>query len=486
MELSGYLRILRKSWLAILALVLLGAAAGAVASVLATPKYHATTDLYVSVRTSDAMGTSDLVQGTNFARQAVVSYVDVATSAIVLDKVTERLELDPQAANLASRISANSPANTVLISITAVSSDPEQAALLANTTGEVFADVVMHEIEVPTADGQSPVQIKTIQPAVVPGAASSPNTPMNIALGALLGLALGVGFALLRSILDTRIHSVHDIEQVTSAPLLGGIAYDAGAKKAPLIVHTDPRNPRAEAFRTLRTNLQFVTAAGEARVFVMTSAVPSEGKSTTTANLAIALAETGASVVLVDGDLRKPRVADYMGIEGGVGLSDVLVGRAQLSDVLQRWGRNKLAVLPAGRIPPNPSELLGSSAMKGLVEKLSSGVDYVLIDAPPLLLVTDGAVVSKFATGAILAVAAGRTKRRELQGAVEALERIESRLVGIVATMLPTKGPDSNAYGAYAYGAASGEVYGDAEGPVSDSEPFDGLLTGSIPVQKTK
>nr|BFF16221.1 hypothetical protein GCM10025699_75240 [Microbacterium flavescens] len=174
---------------------------------------------------------------------------------------------------------------------------------------------------------------------------------MNIALGFIVGLALGVGAAVLRSTLDTRIHGSHDVELVTDAPILGGISYDPGAKKQPLIVHADPRSPRAESFRSLRTNLQFVNLESTSRCFVMTSSLPGEGKTTTTSNLAIALAETGATVAVIDGDLRLPRLANTMGLEGAVGLTDVLIGRADLQDVLQPWGRGTLYVLPAGRIP---------------------------------------------------------------------------------------------------------------------------------------
>ncbi|MFC9558818.1 polysaccharide biosynthesis tyrosine autokinase [Agromyces sp. NPDC056965] len=452
MELRDYVRILHKNWVLIVASMLLGIGAAAVYSLAVTPKYEAATELYVSVRSGDTAVTGDLVQGTNFARQAVTSYVDVVDSAIVLDRVIAELALDTSSVALAGQIDASSPLNTVLIEISVTDSDPELAAEIANATGRNFADVVVNDLEKPDGDGASLVKIETIQPATVPAAPSSPNVGLNLVLGALIGLALGIGIAALRTVLDTRIHSLHDIAQVTDKPLLGGIALDPDAKRRPLIVHADPRNPRAESFRSLRTNLQFVNIEGGPRSFVVTSAGPGEGKSTTTANLAISLAETGAKVALVDGDLRMPKLADYLGVEGGVGLTDVLIGRAQLVDVLQRWGRGQLYVLPAGRIPPNPSELLGSAAMARLLETLTNQFDYVLIDAPPLLLVTDAAVVSKLAGGAIIVAASGSTKKQELAGAVRALDAIGSRLLGIVVTMLPTKGPDSYGYGTYTYG----------------------------------
>lgn len=457
MELKDYVRIFHKSWILILACTLFGIAAAAGYSLITTPKYVASTQLYVSVKSTGDVATGDLVQGGSFAKQAVTSYVDVVNSAIVLDDVIKELHLDMTATQLAPTIAASSPLNTVLLDISVTNSDPVLAAKIANSVGRNFSRIVVNQLEKPVGEAVSPVKIETIQPALVPAKPASPKVPLNIALGLLLGLAVGVGIAVLRNVLDTRIHSLHDIELVTDSPMLGGITLDPEAKKRPLVVHADPKNPRAESFRSLRTNLQFVNVEGGPRSFVVTSSVPGEGKSTTTANLAIAMAETGARVALIDGDLRLPRVAEYMGLEGGVGLTDVLIGRAELADVLQKWGRGKLYVLPSGRVPPNPSELLGSAAMSSLLNTLTEQFDVVLIDAPPLLLVTDAAVLSKLTGGALMVVASGRTKRNELAASVKALERVGNRMVGVIITMLPTKGPDSYGYGQYSYGTVQQE-----------------------------
>jgi len=462
-ELRDYLRILQKNWILIVACTLLGIAAASAVSIAATPKYESTTDLYVSVRSGADSASAELVQGTSFARQAVTSYVSIVTSASVLDPVIADLDLDMTSRELARMVSAASPLNTVLIQITVTDADPVQAAEIANSIGTNLADVVVNVLEKPEGEGESLVRIETVQPAVAPAAPSSPNVLLNIALGLLIGLALGAAAAVIRTVLDTRIHSAHDIAVVTEKPLLGGISFDPDAVKRPLVVHVDPQNPRAESFRKLRTNLQFLNVDSRPRSFVITSSVPGEGKSTTAANLAISLAETGARVALVDGDLRLPRIAEYMGIEGAVGLTDVLIGRAELADVLQKWGRSHLYVLPSGRVPPNPSELLGSRNMERLLTTLTSEVDYVIVDAPPVLLVTDAAVISKFTGGSILVAAAGRTTKGELTSAVSALENIGNSLMGVVVTMLPTKGPDAYGYGTYAYGDA--RSFEDAEIP---------------------
>ncbi|NRD27268.1 polysaccharide biosynthesis tyrosine autokinase [Frigoribacterium sp. VKM Ac-2836] len=472
MELRDYIRILRKGWILIVAVMLVGVAAGALASILATPRYVSSTQLFVSVQSSESSSTSDLVQGSSAAQQKVRSYVSVVTSKSVLEPVIADLGLDMSTDELASEITAESPSNTVLVDITVEDGDAARAAALANAVGESFANVVVNDLESPEGGGPSLVKIATIEPAAAASAPSSPRTTLNLALGFLIGLALGVGAAVLKSTLDTRIHGSHDVELVTSAPILGGISFDPGAKKRPLIVHADPRSPRAESFRSLRTNLQFVNLESTSRCFVLTSSLPGEGKTTTTANLAVALAETGASVVVVDGDLRLPRLADTMGLEGVVGLTDVLIGRADIQDVLQPWGRGTMYVLPAGRIPPNPSELLGSKAMVSLIASLTESFDYVLIDAPPLLPVTDAAILAKLTGGAIVIAAAGRTSRNELQSALRTLEHIGGRVLGVVMTMLPTKGPDAYGYGNYGayYGMDQDKIDGPDALPSADAK----------------
>lgn len=453
MELRDYVRILHKNWALILASVILGLAIGGAITFLTKPTYKSTTQLYVSVQTEGA-ATGELVQGTTFARQAVASYVDVVNTALVLDPVIEDLGLDLTPAELASKVSASTPLNTVLIDITATDTDPDRAARIANATGTSLADAVQETLEAPKGTATaSPVQVTVVQPAAVPVAPSSPNTGLNLTLGALLGLAVGIAFAVLRTVLDTRIHTTADVEATTEKPLLGGIAFDPDADERPLIVHADPRSPRSESFRSLRTNLQFLNIEGGPRSFVVTSAGPGEGKSTTTANLAITLAETGARVALIDGDLRLPRVSLYMDLEGGVGLTDVLIGRIPLADALQQWGTGQLYVLASGPVPPNPSELLGSDAMDQVLEALTEHFDFVLIDAPPVLVVTDAAILSRKTRGAILVAASGSTTKQELAAAVNAISTANGTLLGTVVTMLPTKGPDSYGYGSYSYSA---------------------------------
>ncbi|KQP57910.1 chromosome partitioning protein [Agreia sp. Leaf283] len=457
MELRDYLRILQKSWILIAILLLLGIAAAAAFSILQTPKYSSSAKVFVS--TSGGSTVADLQQGNTFTQQRVKTYADLTTTPIVLLPVIADLQLDLSSGELASMISASAPLDTTLIEITVTSEDPALAAEIATAVSASLTQVV-ENIETSGDDVQaiSPVKLTLVQHAESAQAPVSPNVPLYIALGGVIGLALGVGVAALREALDNRVRNERDVEVITDAPILGGIVFDPKANERPLIVHDDPRSPRAESFRTLRTNLQFLDVGRTNRAFVVTSSIQSEGKSTSTANLAIALADTGARVLLVDADLRRPKLHEYLGLEGAVGLTDLLIGTAEPEDVIQPWGKNDLFVLPAGKIPPNPSELLGSEALTRLLNEFNRAFDVVLFDSAPLLPVTDAAILARTVGGTIVICAAGKTHKNQLKGALAALNNVDAPVSGIVLTMLPTKGPDAYGYGRYGYGYGYGDV----------------------------
>lgn len=445
MELQDYIKILRARWVSITVIAVLAAAAGLAVSMLTTPTYEARAQVFVSVRTGGT--TNDLLQGSSFTQKQVKSYTDLVTSPRVLTPVIEHLNLATTPDELATSIRADSPLDTVLINITATDEDPFVASDIANATADSLATQVT-ELEKPDQDA-SPVKISPVRLATAPTVPSAPNTKLNIALGLLVGLALGVGIAVLREVLDTGIRTEAHIRQVTSSSIIGKIDYDEDAPDHPLIVQTHPQSLRAEAFRRLRTNLQFLDVAGRPRTIVITSSLPGEGKSTTAINVAITLADAGAKVILVDADLRRPSVAPYMGIEGNVGLTTVLIGRASVEDVVQPWGNGNLHVLPSGQIPPNPSELLGSTSMANLLESLSETYDMVLIDTPPLLPVTDAAVLSRITGGALVVVGANTVNRQQLGESMRALETVGARVLGLVVNRLTHK--KGHSYGYYDY-----------------------------------
>src|SRR5690625_3307256 len=214
-------------------------------------------------------------------------------------------------------------------------------------------------------------------------------------------------------------------------------------------MHDDSMSLRAEAIRRLRTNLQFVDFGDRPSSIVVTSSVPAEGKTTTAINLAASLADAGARVILVDADLRRPNIAKYMGFEGRVGLTTVLIGRAKVEDVAQPWQGTSLDVLPSGQVPPNPSELLGSRAMSRLLTELASTYDVIVLDSPPLLPVTDAAILSKMVGGALVVAGADGLHKKQLRASLDALEKVDAHVLGIVLNKVQRKERDRYAYEYY-------------------------------------
>ena len=469
MELRDYIRLLRKAWILILAGGFVGGSLAAGYSALQAPSYQAFSKVFVSTQSN---GTSqDLVQGNTFTVQRVKTYADLVLTPIVLLPIIKALALKETPEYLAQHVVATAGIDTSIINIAVIDNDPQHAAAIANSAAENLR-VVVEAIEAPVGGikQSSLVKLTLVQAATVPIVQLTPNPPLYLTLGIVIGSILGIVIAVAREVLDTRIRNESDVKEITNTAILGGIVFDTKASIRPLIVHADPSSPRAESFRALRTNLQYLDIGRANRSFVVSSAVQGEGKSTTTANLAIALADSGAKVLLVDSDLRRPRIADYMGIEGAVGLTDVLIGRAELRAVIQPWGKNSLSVLPAGHIPPNPSELLGSTVMHALIERFNQDFEVVLFDAPPLLPVTDAAILARNVGGVIMVVAASRTRKAQLRSALRVIQNVGVSVSGLVLTMVPVKGADAYGYaqysdGGYGYGYGYGSSAGTNELP---------------------
>ncbi|WP_454811331.1 polysaccharide biosynthesis tyrosine autokinase [Paenarthrobacter nitroguajacolicus] len=448
MDLRDYLRLLRRNWITIVAAALTGLLVGGVASVLSKPVYTSDTQLFVAIQSSGSV--QELQQGNTFSQARVQSYVKTVSSPIVLQPAIDALGLNVSAEDLALRVKASTEVNTVLINISVADQSPVQAAAIAQAVANSLIQVV-ESLEKPKTGGSSPVGLSIIKPAIAPAIPSAPNTRVNLALGLLIGLALGIGASVLRTTLDNRIRGEADLRRVTDAPLLGGIAFDLEAGKHPLLTDTPPQSPRAESFRQLRTNLQFASVAGHGKTVLVTSSVPGEGKSTTATNLAIALAQAGQTVCLVDADLRRPMVNEYLGLDRNAGLTTALVGVADLDDLLQPWGTDSLYVLTSGRVPPNPSELLGSNEMRHLISRLEQVFDSVIIDAPPLLPVTDAAVLSQHVGGVVVVVGSQKLRTQDLEKSLAALNLVGSNVLGIVLNQLPAKGADAYSYAYYSH-----------------------------------
>ncbi len=466
MELSDYLRVLRRFWVSIAALLLVGLLGGAVASLVATPTYTSSTKLFLTVQSADTAG--DLAQGSTYTERQVRSFAEVATAPIVLQPVIDKLGLGLTPAELAKRVEVSVPTNTATMDIAVVDTDPQRATDTAAGIAEGLVGAVS-SLAPKNSAGQATVQANIITPATIPTARTSPRVAMNLALGLLVGALVGVGQAVLRRVLDTKVRTAEDVAQVTDVPVVGAFAFDADAPQHPLVVLTDPHTPRAEDFRRLRTNLQFLGVGSAGRTIAISSCVAGEGKSTTTINLGLALAAAGQRVLLVDADLRRPRLAARFHLEDAVGLTTVLIGQAQLAEVVQTGGPG-VDVLAAGQVPPNPSELLGSDAMRALLAQASKSYDYVLLDCAPLVPVTDTAVLSNAVGGVLVVLASGVNDGDLLVEAIESVRAADGQVLGVILNKQKREDVgyrSSSYYRREGYTNDEGEIEGEVAATVS-------------------
>ncbi|WP_394216118.1 polysaccharide biosynthesis tyrosine autokinase [Brachybacterium vulturis] len=427
MELQHYLNILleRLGFAALAAVVVLGAVLGYTA--LQTPTYQATNRVFVQTAIGDSV--ADLNSAVSFASQRITSYAQLGTTPLVLDPVITEIGMDTTPAALAEQISVTVPPDTLILEITATSEDPTEAAAIANATA---ASLQTQVGELESTGESSAVALTIVSPATVPTSQTSPNVLRNVAVGILLALLAGVGMALVRDSLDNRIRRPEDIEKTFDRRVIATIPTSRDTASFPLISSTSPQSIQAEAYRDLRTNLQFIGLTTDDRSILVTSSMPGEGKSSSAINLAHVLAQSGSRVLLVDADLRRPALAKHLSLEGNAGLTTVLIGESSIADVAQPLDTEGLDVLTSGPIPPNPSELLGSQRMQTVLADALAAYDFVVVDSPPLFAVTDAAILSQIVGGTIIVARSDLVKKHQLGRALEKLEGVDARLLGVI------------------------------------------------------
>lgn len=488
MELRDYLRILRTHWVGILVLTVVGAGAALGWTALQPRVYTASASGIVQA-TGGGTDTGSALVGNQLAQSKVSSYVDIGGWRSVAQHAIDELGLATTPQALVSRVSISHPLDTVIINVSANASSPEEARDLAEAwIGGMVAEINTLETGSPTTPGA--VTLVAGQSASLPSDPSSPNVRLNVALGTLIGLALGIGYAVIRHVLDRRVRHPRDIERETGVAVVGTIPLDKQLADGRRLVTFDSATQDAawsgisEAIRELRTNLQFMDVDHPPRVIVVTSPLPGDGKSTTAANLALGLAAAGQRTVLIDADLRRPMVGKIFDLPESAGLTDVLAARATIDDVAHALAPN-FTVLTAGRIPPNPSEVLGSQRMRDLLGGLGKDAT-VIVDSPPTIPVTDAAVVSTAADGVLLVVSAGRTTYEMMHKATENIGRANGRVLGVVLNKVPRRGAESGYYG-YQY---KGEYATPTDSAAADDSSADGLNdlfdTATGEVQRTR
>jgi receptor protein-tyrosine kinase len=445
-DLKELVSIAQRRWLSIVVFFLLALVTAAAITFAMTPQYESEARIFVS---TEVTGDNSIAVGANaLAIQRVQSYAQLATSREVMQKVIAELNLNLTPAALQKKITSTVADLTVIIVVKVRDDSAASAQAIAKAESEVLA-AYLAEVETPFGGTGSPIKATIIDPASYDGSPVSPQPALNLAIAGLIGLVLGVGVAIARDLLDNTVRTTEDIEKSSGAPVLASIAYDSDVPKHPLLTEAGGHTPRVEAFRLLRTNLQFLNLDTRPRSLVITSAVPDEGKTSTATNLAIALAQTGQRVLLIDGDLRRPKVAELLGLERSVGFTTVLVGRSTLEESIQKHAPSGIYFLASGPIPPNPTEVLQSHAAESLFDRVSEMFDLVIVDAPPLLPVSDAAIMARDADGAILVVRHGKTSRDQLKQARARLDHVDANLFGVAVNMTPRRG--RGAYG-YEYG----------------------------------
>ena len=474
-QLAGCMRVLRRRKLLIALVVVLGVAGTLAVSFLQTPKYTSTAQVLIQPSgTPQALSPNNTIQ---LQPSDIDTQVQLITSAPVRAAVTRQVGPVPTP-------SVQAVGQTDVISIASTSTDPHRASTVANAFATSYVGVrrtqavdaqlaAAAEIqgrisdlrrqmaalspqdpaESALADEQAAfrTQLGQLQvnsavetggaqvasPASVPTSPSSPRILVNALIGLVVSLIVGIGLAFLRNSLDDSIQTKEDLERAAArVPVLGLIPRVAGWRKksqAGTISLNDPHAPAAEAYRNLRTAIQFLHPDSPIRTLQITSSSASEGKSTTVANLAVTIARASQRVIIVCCDLRAPRIHEFLGLTNEFGFTSVFLGERQLENALQPVpGENGVSLLAAGPMPPNPAELLASERTTDLLMSAKCQADVVLLDCPPVLPMTDAAVLSRSADATLVVASSGKTRAKEVGRALEVLHQVDSPVVGTI------------------------------------------------------
>lgn len=486
MTIEDFLRLLLRNLLLLVVVTVIGAAAGYGFSFTKPEVYAASALGYVSAGAQTDEEGNLLAQSSgnmDLQYQKAQSYLPLFSTRAVGQNIVDELGLQSSPDAVAGSLSVGLDPNAPIITVTAVADSPEQASTIANAAVEAAA-VEARALETGgNEDVPLAVQLVPYQTAVVPGAPVSPDRKRYLAVGAAAGLLLALAVAWLRDRNDSRIRTAEDLASAVDLPLLATLpdSKDLQRGKAGLLGEPTAFAAR-ESIRRLRTNLRFVDVDEPPRSIVVTSGAPGEGKSMVAGNLARVMARSGQPTLLIDADLRRPMVADQFGVDGAVGLSQLLAGTVSVEDAAQPSSVPLLTLLPAGQVPPNPSELLGSRRMNELIGELSRRY-FVVIDAPPVLAVTDAQLLARHADGAILVAVAGRTRALGLSRSVDAIRDIGAKVHGVVLNRASTSRFTRFAYGDAEYGYNAYSGYGDRVeiAPETDSVLPDGAGVETTP-----
>lgn len=449
MRSDRWARAIARAWRTTLLVGVLGALVGLAATTVAPRSYIGTADVLLTpapgTRTADAVDD-----------RLLHSYAELVGSRRIAVAVREDTGSAQSVRSVEDDLSGEVVQDSTIVRVSARQRDAEAATALSRSGADALLQLLVDggvALERPVGDDESPtasVVASVVDQSSVAARALTPSAPWWVVIGAGAGLLLGLLLAAARQLTDRLVRTPEDLAAAARAPMLAAIGYDRHTDRRPLLTDLGAGDPRTEATRILRTNLRFLRAGSSESVLTVTSCLQGEGKSTLAANLAISLAQGGQSVALVDADLRRPRLDALFGLDRTPGLTGTLVRSVDAADAMQQTHVPGLDVLPTGTLPPNPSELLQTTAMADLVLTLRRSYDVVLLDAPPVLPVTDAALLATLSDGAVLLVRHGRTTREQVRAATDRLAAVGADLLGTVLTMVPARGISRYGYG-YGY-----------------------------------
>lgn len=443
MTLHTYVRTLRRHWIAIAVFALLGGLVGFAHASSTPPTYRSTAKVLL---TADLGGSaSDIAQSSNYVQNIVASYVFLATSDVVLDRVITELGLETTSRQLARSISVSSPLNTVVLDIAVVAGDPDEAQQIGRSVTQNLSRAVARVS--PVGRNEEPVlRLTTIGDATRPTMPISPNTRREVLLGILVGLTLGAAYALGRRAFGEVVRDAQDVAEVTDLPVVGEIVQSGpGTPFLPSVLN-DRRGPQSESIQGLVANLNFLSLQSGLTSVVVTSATPQESKSSVAAALATSIAASGKSVLLIDCDLRNPSVGGLTGLEHAVGVSNVLSGQFALTDAVQTWLPG-VDVLAAGPVPPNPAQMLSSPRFAAMVDDVKKTYDFVLVDSAPVLVAADAVWLGHCTDGVLVLCRRGRVSSAKLARALDVLRTGQTEVLGVVLTRIRSRRGRYGRYG---------------------------------------
>lgn len=446
------LSMLRRRWYVVaLATVLAGTATFAVSSRIA-PVYESGAALFFSLRDGDSG--SDINQGLTYTQNQMLSYAELASTAAVLDRAAQSLGNGISVAKIRQSVDVTTPQNTVILEIKARTTNRELSARISNSVAESLKNVVAEVAPVDTSEKPT-VVARLIQPAEPAKFQSSPNKTKNAVLGAFGGGAFALLVLFLIVVFDTRIRSLGVLKSSTDLPVLGiAERTPASADDRPIALRS-PHSSATERYRQLRAALRFTSVTHELRTIVVSSSVPSEGKTSTALNLALTMAEGTERILLIDADLRRPRIAQYLGLEPTLGLTTVVVGGVPLSDAVQRFGNTRLDVLTSGDIPPNPSELLDSLPMQDLLVSAKATYDVIILDTPPVLSVSDASIIAPHVDSAVIVIDSSKLRFAQLEQATDILLAAGAHISGLILNRVKPVAKKDDYFGDRSTGAGS-------------------------------